>query len=104
MKAIDRRLRRLEDNLAPQGGEEGTSTAETLRVGRWPRIAGGQSLQVAPSKTVAQPRTLAEIVRYRRQIRLAQEAADLQANEGAAYQAAMSRPRVKGRNRRTEGG
>ena len=90
MKAIDRRLRRLEDIIAPQG-EEGPSIAEILRAARWPSITGGQG---SPSRTVAgtQPRTLAEIVRYRRQIRLAQEAADLQANEGATYQAAMNRP------------
>jgi len=72
MRTISRRLRRLEDILSPQEEEEGPSIAEILRTGRWPSIAGGQSLQVAPSKTVAQPRTLAEIVRYRRQIRLAQ--------------------------------
>jgi hypothetical protein len=75
MRSINRRLRRLKDIIAPQG-EEGPSITEILRAARWPGIAGGQSLQVAPSKTVAsaQPRTMAEIVRYRRQIRLAQEA------------------------------
>ena len=62
-------------------GEEGPSIAEILRAGRWTGIAGGQ---VSPSKTVAgaQPRTMAEIVRYRRQIRLAQEAG-ASGNEGA---------------------
>jgi hypothetical protein len=72
MRTISRRLRKLEVVLAPQ--EEGPSIAEILRAGRWPSIAGGESVQVASSKTVAQPRTTAEIVRYRRQIRLAQEA------------------------------
>jgi hypothetical protein len=73
MRTINRRLRRLEDILAPQEVEEGPSIAEILRAGRWPGIAGGQ---VSPAKIVAsaQPRTMAEIVRYRRQIRLAQEA------------------------------
>lgn len=72
MKIIDRRLRKLEDILALQ--EQLPSLAEIIRAGRWPCIAGGQPLQVAPSKTVAQPHTLAEILRYRREIRLAQEA------------------------------
>jgi hypothetical protein len=75
MRSINRRLRRLKDIIAPQG-EEGPSIAEILRAARWPSIAGGQLLQGLPLKTVAgtQPRTMAEIVRYRRQIRLAQDA------------------------------
>jgi hypothetical protein len=57
----------------PQEGEDQPSIAEILRAGRWPGRAGGQD---SPSETVAdaQPRTMAEIVRRRRQIRLAREA------------------------------
>jgi hypothetical protein len=44
MKIIDRRVRKLEGILAPQ--EEGPSLAEIIRAGRWPRIAGGQPLQI----------------------------------------------------------
>jgi hypothetical protein len=83
MRALSRRLRKLEDVISPQEGEAGPSIAEIIRAARWPGIAGGQSLQIAPSKSVAPPRTMAEIVRYRRQIRLAQEAGSLQANEAA---------------------
>jgi hypothetical protein len=59
--------------VSPQEGEEGQSIAEILQAARSPGMAGGQFLRVAQSKTVAQPRTLAEIVRYRREIQLAQE-------------------------------
>jgi hypothetical protein len=72
MTALGRRLRKLDEIQAEQEEEEGPSIAEILRAGRWPPRAGGE---VSPSKTVAcaQPRTLAEIVRYRRQQRLARE-------------------------------
>jgi len=69
---LSRRIRKLEDILAEQEEEERPSIAEILRAGRWPGREGGQ---VSPTKivSVAQPRTLAEIVRYQRQMRLAQE-------------------------------
>jgi hypothetical protein len=61
MRAISRRLRRLEDILSPQEGE-GPRIAEILRAARWHGIAGGQA---SPSRTVAgaKARTMAEIVR-----------------------------------------
>jgi len=72
MNTLSRRLRKLEDIQAEQEEEDGPSIAETLRAGHWPGREGGQA---SPTKivAVAQPRTPAEIIRYRRQMRLAQE-------------------------------
>jgi hypothetical protein len=71
MKTLSRRLRKLEEIQAEQEEEEGPSIAEILRAGRWPGREGGQA---SPSLTTVgtQPRTPAEIIRYRRQMRLAQ--------------------------------
>ena len=78
MNTLSRRLRKLEDIQAEQEEEEGPSIAEILRAGRGSDRAGGP---VSPTKivAVAQPRTPAEILRYRRQMRLAQAQ---QGNEG----------------------
>ena len=79
MNTLSRRVRKLEDIQAVEEEEEGPSIAEILRAGRWPGREGGQA---SPSKIAVgtQPRTLAEIVRYRRQMRLAQAE---QGNEGS---------------------
>ena len=67
MKAIDRRLRRLEVSFAPQGDEQEESLAELIRVRRRRRAeASGEPFEVRPCKVIYDqdwPISVADVLR-----------------------------------------
>ena len=76
MKAIDRRLRRLEESLAPQENEQGESLAELVRERRRRRLeASGELFEFRPWHRLIddqnRPLSVADILRSGRRCAVA---------------------------------
>ena len=67
MKAIDRRLRRLEESFAPEENEQGESLADLIRERRRRRLeASGEPLEDRPCEVIYdedRPLSVADILR-----------------------------------------
>ena len=73
MKALKRRIRRLEQRLAPQPASKGPSPVDILRERRRRRLeAAGQPIEEPAPMSIpvgpGRPRTVVEILRYGRQL------------------------------------
>ena len=67
MNAIERRLRRLEDQIKPRVNERGETAADVVRARRRRRLEAAGLPYEEPTQEFAGPRSRSEIMRFARQ-------------------------------------